>query len=248
MKKAVALIFGVWLSATIASAQTVGQMTGIRGEPEAIKMARLMVESMGGQEIWSQLKSLHFVHEWYPSNRVDAYIEDEILDLTGPRSWVKMKSEIYHRVRAYSPEHRYWSLLNGEFSYGSQDRLAAAMERAPFSIYRIARAVALDDMDYEVRIGESTVPGAQQLDFYARDGERRGWIVLNAAMEPLVWATTQYHYTFGPMQRYGNLRVPAWAVYGNGSFRYQMISLVGDNQPPDVALFQPPEEYGESAG
>ena len=39
---------------------------GVRGEPEAIADAEAMVETMGGREIWAQLKSVHFVHEWYP--------------------------------------------------------------------------------------------------------------------------------------------------------------------------------------
>ncbi len=80
-----------------------------------------MVETMGGMGIWSQLKSVHFVHEWSPWYRVDSYIENEILDLTGPRSWVEMESEVYQRVRAYSPEHRYWSVVNGEFSDAEEE-------------------------------------------------------------------------------------------------------------------------------
>ncbi len=69
-----------------------------------------------------------------------------------------------------------------------------------------------------------------------------GWINLNARREPLVWAKTQYRYTFGPMKRFGNLRVPNWAVYENGTTMYEMISLVGSNQPPDPSLFEPPME------
>jgi hypothetical protein len=70
-----------------------------------------------------------------------------------------------------------------------------------------------------------------------------GWIILNAKKEPRVWATTQYRYTFGPMKRFGNLRVPNWAVYENGVTLYEMISLKGSNKPPDLSLFQPLPEY-----
>jgi hypothetical protein len=216
---------------------------GVRGDPEAIADAVAMVESMGGMEIWAQLKSVHFVHEWYPWYRVDAYVENEILDLTGPRSWVEMKSEIHYRVRAYSPEHRYWSITNGEFSFADGDRLAKALERAPYSIYRIARAVAVGDERYEIRFGEGDIPRSRRLEFYGPDGEMHGWIILNARKEPIVWATTQYRYTFGPMKRFGNLRVPDWAVYENGITRYQMISLVGSNQAPDEELFMPPPPH-----
>jgi hypothetical protein len=69
-----------------------------------------------------------------------------------------------------------------------------------------------------------------------------GWIILNFRREPLVWATTQYRYTFGPMKQFGNLRVPNWAVYENGVTMYEMISLIGSNQSPDLSLFSPPAE------
>ena len=219
------------------------KMEGVRGDPDAIALAQAMVEAMGGMEIWAQLESVHFVHEWFPFHRIDSYIENEILDLTGPRSWVEMKSEIFHRLRAYSPEHKYWNVINGEFSYASEEALANAMERAPYSIYRIARGIARGDPYYEIRLGKGDIPRSRRLEFYGPDGILHGWIILNARNEPLVWATTQYRYTFGPMKRFGNLRVPNWAVYENGITCYEMISLEGSNKAPDLSLFAPPPEY-----
>jgi len=221
------------------------QEGGVRGDPAAIAEAEAMVGTMGGMEIWALLESVHFVHRWYPWYRVDSYLENEILDLTGPRSWVEERSEVHHKVRAYSPESNYWSIVNGEFSYGSDERLRNAMERAPYSIYRIARAVAIGDPDYEIRFGPGDIPHSRRLEFYGRDGEMHGWIILNARREPRVWATTQYRYTFGPMKWFGNLRVPDWAVYENGTTMYEMGSLTGSNQAPDPALFLAPVEYRE---
>lgn len=241
MKKALILICVMVFSWQPGFAEE--EQTGVRGEPEAIAEAEAMVATMGGMEIWAQLKSVHFVHEWFPWHRVDSYVENEILDLTGPRSWVEMKSEVYHRLRAYSPEHKYWNVVNGEFSYASEEHLKNAMERAPYSIYRIARAVAIGDPSYEIRFGEGDIPQTRRLEFYGPDGNLHGWIILNARKEPLVWATTQYRYTFGPMKRFGNLRVPNWAVYENGTTLYEMISLEGSNQPPDPSLFVPPAEF-----
>ena len=117
------------------------------------------------------------------------------------------------------------------------------MERAPYSIYRIARAVAIGDDRLEIRFGAGDIPRSRRLEFYGSDGVMHGWIILNARKEPLVWATTQYRYTLGPMKRFGNLRVPNWAVYENGTTRYEMVSLTGDNKVPDPSLFLPPEEF-----
>ena len=203
-----------------------------------------MVETMGGTPIWRELASVHFVHEWDIVNRPDRYLENEILDLTGPRSWVAMESEIYNRTRAYSPEHHYWSITNGEFARGSDESLANAMERAPYSIYRLARAVARDDAALEIRYGFiAGLPELKALEFVGPDGEAHGWILLNARKEPVIWATTQYQYVFGPLRRFGNLLVPDWATTNSGLVRYEMVSLQGSNTRPDLSLFAPPENH-----
>jgi len=220
---------------------------GLRGDSAAIAEAEAMVETMGGMEIWAQLKSVHFVHQWYPWYRTDSYVENEILDLTGPRSWVERKSEIYHKVRVYSPEGKYWSITNGEFAYASDEVFESSMTRAPFNFYRLVKAIATGDPFYEIRFGEGDIAQTRQLEFYGPDGVLRGWVILNARNEPLVKATTAYRYTFGPMKQFGNLRVPAWGVYGKGFTRFEMISLTGSDQPPDSSLFLPPSEFRHQA-
>ena len=81
--------------------------------------------------------------------------------------------EVCNRKRAYSPEYRYWNIVNGELSYAGDEAFENAMER------------------------------------------------------------------------YGNLRVPKWAITAGGLVRYEMVSLTGSNQPPDPALFVPPPEFRE---
>ncbi|MDH3529921.1 MAG: hypothetical protein OEQ28_10180 [Acidobacteriota bacterium] len=220
-----------------------GGQPGVRGEPQAIAEAEAMVETMGGKAIWAELKTVHFVHEWYPWNRIDTYIENEILDLTGPRSWVDRKSEIHRQIRSYSPEGKYWSIRDGKFAYADEQTFRDSIERAPFNFYRLVKAVAVEDPNYEIRFGNGDIPQTRQLEFYGKDGVLRGWIILNARKEPIVKATTHYRYTLGPLKRFGNLWVPAWGVYGNGFTRYEMISLKGENKPPNASLFLPPPEF-----
>ena len=84
------------------------------------------------------------------------------------------------------------------------------------------------------------VPGLPALEFVGPDGEPHGWTIINARKEPIVWATTQYVYVFGPLRRFGNLRVPNWATTSNGLVRYEMVSLTGSNERPSLDLFAPP--------
>jgi hypothetical protein len=236
------VLFSVMVAGTAVAQQTPsGDSNGLRGDAEAIADAEAMVESMGGMSIWKEVESVHFVHDWEIFNRHDRYRENEILDLTGPRAYVTMDSEVSSLTRAYSPEHEYWKVAQGEYSTGSPERLENAMERAPFSIYRIARGIARGDDYYHVSFGEiPDLPGPRALEFRGPDDVPRGWILLNGRNEPIIWATTQYQYVFGPLKQFGNLWVPNWATTSKGLVRYEMVSLQGSSQKPELELFAPP--------
>lgn len=237
-------LLALWVGAPGAPGLPAQARSGTRGDSAAIADARAMVETMGGQALWRELGSVHFVHEWDLYNRGERYRENEILDLTGPRSFVTMESETYCRVRAYSPEHRYWNIVDGVFAWASDTALALALERAPFSIYRIARGVAANDPYYRVRHGPMPgMPDVTALEFHGPIDTALGWILLNRRKEPVVWATTQYSYAFGPLERYGNLWVPRWAITGGGRVRYEMISLTGRRATSDPRLFAPPPRH-----
>jgi hypothetical protein len=186
MKRICTVLVAAGLSTTALAGQSPGPAAarGIRGDPAAIADAEAMVETMGGMTIWAQVKSVHFVHEWYPWNRVDSYVEDEVLDLTAPRSWVSRKSEVNHAIRAYSPEGRRWTVTNGVFALASAEALESDLRRAPFNFYRLVKAVAAGDPFYEVghpeceegthREGDAGVPvhprAAQAVWKFARAG------------------------------------------------------------------------------
>jgi hypothetical protein len=232
----------LFISVLPALALRAEEATGLRGDPTAIADARAMVEAMGGLAVWRDTESVHFVHEWDFVNRPDRYLENEILDLTAPRSYVTMDSEIYSRTRAYSPEYGRWSITNGEFAQDSEESLSNSLERAPFSIYRLARRIARDDSALEIRYGtREGLPGFPALEFVGPDGEPRGWIIVNARKEPIIWATQQYIYVLGPLARFGNLKVPNWATTNEGLVRYEMVSLTGSPERPALSLFAAPD-------
>jgi len=237
-------MFRALLCLMLVAAASPARAAGMKGDPDALADARAMVETMGGAEIWAGMNTLVLVHEWHPWNRADSYVETETLDLTGPRSRADRKSEIHHAIRAYSPESGRWDWSDGTLRRGTDDGLRADLARAAFNFYQLVKAVAIDDPGYEVRYGEGDIPGTRRLEFHGEDGAPGGWVILNARKEPIVKATPAYRYTLGPLKRFGNLRIPAWGVYDNGTTRYEMIDARGDRNPPDAALFRPPGEDG----
>lgn len=127
-------------------------------------------------------------------------------------------------------------------------QLIAFRERfIAFSLSATCSRIILDatntcDAQYELQ----GVPGPQALEFVGPDGEAHDWVLMNTRKEPIIWATTQYQYVFGPLRRFGNLLVPDWATTSNGLVRYEMVSLTGSNVRPDLNLFAaPPNDDSE---
>lgn len=236
------LTFAGFLAASTQTADVAAPATGpgLRGDSTAIAAARTMVDAMGGVRIWKLMKSVRLVHEWFPLDRSDSYLETETLDLTGPRSHADRRSEISHEIRAYSPEGGGWRIRDGKLTKSSPAALEADLARAPFNFYHLVSAVAKDDSFYEVRWGKGDIPGTRRLEFYGPDGRLGGWVILNVDGEPIVKATPEYRYILGPLQRFGNLRLPAWGVYDNGYTRYEMRTAHGDHEPLDPAFFLVP--------
>lgn len=232
-------------SVVAATSSQPAATSGPRGDPTAIAAARAMVDAMGGSRIWKPLKSLRLVHEWFPWNRSDSYVETETLDLTGPRSHADRKSEVSHEVRAYSPEGGSWRIQEGKLTRSSPEALAADLARAPFNFFRLVSGVAKDDPFYEVRWGKGDIPGTRRLEFYGPDGRLGGWVILDVDGVPIVKATPEYRYILGPLERFGNLRLPAWGVYDNGYTRYEMRTANGDHEPLDSSLFLVPAGFRE---
>lgn len=214
-------------------------LTGIRGSPEAIAKAQGMVEAMGGLYIWKELKTLYFEHRWFHLEAKDIILETEVIALTESASYFKMESEVYFQARAYTPTAG-WRLRFNEFTRTTDEEAKANAHRARFNLYRIARGIAVGDPFFEVRLGEGG-----RLDFYDSEGTFHTWVKLNGWNEPVVWWTEDFRYTFGPMESYGNIRVPAWAVYDEAIWRYEMVSLTGSRDEPDPDVFLPPEPYRE---
>jgi hypothetical protein len=72
-------------------------------------------------------------------------------------------------------------------------------------------------------------------------------VILDVDGAPIVKATPEYRYVLGPLERFGNLFLPAWGVYDNGYTRYEMESANGDHEPLDPALFLVPPASHECA-
>lgn len=226
----------VLVLATEFSQATVAQ--GLAGDTDAIARANVMIERVGGAEIWAQLASLHLKQRFHLTARRESIIHEEWIDFRTPRLYVSIQSELTTRLRAYD-ESGGWFLRDGEFSRFTDEQLA--MERAFWKrdMFRMFHLIAAKDPGIELRLN-----GEHRLEVYERGGqELLCWFRLNLRSEPVLWGASvgddSLEFMFGPLEQYGSIRVPRWGGFTDGSWRFDMLDARGSIQAPQVS-YDPP--------
>src|SRR6056297_880038 len=84
------LFLGCIVIILLVDISTLKAQDSAKGDSTALEATMALIDHMGGKDVWSQLSQIKFQHRWYPVNR-ESYLEDEVIDLTNIRSWVRMK-------------------------------------------------------------------------------------------------------------------------------------------------------------
>jgi hypothetical protein len=231
-RSAHSLFLALLLAAPAAIAQD------LAGEPVAIERARQLVERVGGRHVWSQLASLRLTQRFHIHTRPESVVHVEWIDFKVPRIHVSIESELTHRQRAY--DHRGgWFLRDGTLTKYTEQELANERAFWKRDMFRMFHRIAAEDPDIELRMN-----GENRLEVFERGtGELLCWFRLNVTNEPVLWGAAaegeSLEFLFGPLSQFGNLRLPRWGGFVDGSWRFDMLDANGSNLPPPVS-YDPP--------
>jgi len=211
---------------------------GLAGEPQAIARAQGMVERVGGKELWARLASLHLIQRYHVLEWRDSVVHEEWIDFETPRLYVSIRNELGVRLRAYDARGG-WSLRDGVFSRFTEEHLALERGFWERDMFRMFHRIASEDPTIELGM-----EGNDRLRVSTRGGEPICWFRLSQRDEPVLWGAAVGDYAiefiFGPLERYGNILVPSWGGYTDGSWRFDMLDAIASDEPPRVS-YDPPE-------
>lgn len=210
----------------------------LAGEPAAIERARQMVERVGGRHVWSQLASLQLTQRFHLYSRPESIVHVEWIDFKAPRIHVTIESELTRRQRAYD-DRGGWFLRDGTMTRFTDAELANERAFWKRDMFRMFHLIAAEDPGIELRLN-----GEHRLEVYERgSGELLCWFRLNLANEPVLWGAgvgeESLEFLFGPLKQYGNIRVPSWGGFTDGSWRFDMLDARASALPPPVS-YDPP--------
>jgi hypothetical protein len=208
----------------------------MQGDAEAIEMAEQIVESIGGAETWSNIRSLHMIEKSRSING-DGINGEFWRDLVVPRERYTLRNRKGDVFEFWWDERGVWQLVNGKLN----SELPADLHQEVMSywhgeIYVMYHRFARADEDLHLVKNEDNSFTAHSLS----QERELGTFWLNGDKQLYRWRHQDgTEYIYGPHKKFGDISFPDWGTQVDGSWSFYYEKVVGSQEPPTVS-FEPP--------
>jgi hypothetical protein len=235
MRTRTALVVSVLLGGSLSGA---AGAQGLKGDPEAIVMARRMMDQMGERAAWVNATSMHVVEESYPPDSATPLRSESWKMLREPSLWWVTQGAEGSRSFAYTRTQG-WRLRDGRLTTVGDLDLRQWRGRWARNVYVMYHRLANEDP----RLWLHKERDRRFLVLDADTGDRLCSFEVAAGGEIVRWASSYgpstEEWIYGPLASFGNIRMPAWGarVHDGYRFFYRSVSLSKDSPP---ISFDPP--------
>lgn len=205
-------------------------MAELNGDVEAIRMARQVIESIGGHDVWRKARSMYVV-ENSRSPEGDGIIAEFHRDLTMPRERYSLYHRDGNRSEFWWDERGVSRLVNGKPDKSDlpDDIHALVLDYWRGEIYVMLRRLASEDPKLRLQ-------AIDDRSFTAFEGKRRlGRFWVNAQGELYRWRHDDgTEYIYGPLKKFGNINFPDWGTQVDGSWSFYYTEVRLSDAPPEA--------------
>lgn len=212
----------------------------VQAAETAEEIADKLLNAMGGAEAWRNVRTVHNTAvNHHPQARLP-YIQEYWYFTEEPKHIVRINNHDMQRKRAYTT-HGGWSLVEGELTPFSDERLQNEIQSWSRSLYRKFYLLANDAKRLEVSLGEGG-----RLEF--RDnGAFIGWMIVDENGAPTRHGGTpaaDIYTEFEELAQFGDV---SWPKGGSDEigWRFEMLSLKALNEEPALST-EPPAAFQAS--
>jgi len=208
----------------------------MKGDEEAIALADQLVESIGGKELWSQIRSLH-VFEKSRSPRGDGIVGEFWRDLQVPRERYTLTNRDGLKIEFWWDERGVWQILNGEQNEDLPANLHAEVTAYwQGEIYVMFHRLAKEDsaLRLDKNDDNSFTAFDEKLD------RRLGTFWVNEDGDLYRWRHDDgTEYIYGPHRQFGEISFPDWGSQVDGSWSFYYIEVRWSTEEPQVSYDAP---------
>ena len=226
----------IFLSLILSMAICTAARAEMKGDEEAIALADQLVESIGGKELWSQIRSLH-VFEKSRSPRGDGIVGEFWRDLQVPRERYTLTNRDGLKIEFWWDERGVWQILNGEQNEDLPANLHAEVTAYwQGEIYVMFHRLAKEDsaLRLDKNDDNSFTAFDEKLD------RRLGTFWVNEDGDLYRWRHDDgTEYIYGPHRQFGEISFPDWGSQVDGSWSFYYIEVRWSTEEPQVSYDAP---------
>ncbi len=204
-------------------------------DDEARALGLKFLNAVGGQEIWSQAKTLHNkAVNHHPAARLP-YIQEQWYSLEKPSHHTQLNNFDMDRERSFTEDFG-WSKTETSLKPFSEDRLKNEISSWYKTLYHKLKLIALNDQSLHLE------RHGMKLSFY-KNKDYLGWVLLAENGDLLKAGTTQneeQYTTFGEMVEFGEVRWPRSGENVDG-WRFEVLNIELLNTPMPMDQSMPQE-------
>ena len=234
MNKALAFIITVlFLTPCVSSGQ-------LKGDAEAVELAKRMIESIGGKELWARARTLYVIEKSRHPRYGDGLMSEFWRDLQVPQERFSIQNENMDYSKGWT-EKGGWTVSKGDLQLKTAEEVATEELRYwPGEIYVMYHRLAREDPTIRLSRGEDEGQFAAWED---ESGRKLGTFWVNVEGEMYRWRHGDENdlteYIYGPHTLFGNISFPAWGTMYDGSWSFDYVEVRLFETPPPVS-FDPP--------
>ncbi len=212
-------------------------LADMKGDAEARALAAQMIESIGGKELWSQIRSLHVI-EQSRSLRGDGIVGEFWRDLQVPRERYTLTNKNGMKIEFWWDDRGVWQFIDGKRNESLPEGLHAEVRAYwPGEIYVMYHRFAKED-------GNLRLAKNSDNSFTAFDDSldrRLGTFWVNQDGVLYRWQHDDgTEYIYGPHRKFGAISFPDWGTQVDGSWSFYYVAVHWSKDEPEVS-FEPPQ-------
>lgn len=178
MKKIFYLIILTTILAGYSGCGSKNVKIAIKGEPQAIRLAQAMMDTLGGCDRWSKIKSVYIRTLNYESATDENYVLEEWLDLDRPRVYNRQVKDGVFEVRILDGNDG-WIIHKGKIDLLPSASITNLLDWHEHFMMTVLKDLAVGGENCELKMN-----GQNRFDLY-RDGKFVGGFELNEENYPV---------------------------------------------------------------
>lgn len=210
----------------------------LQGDDKAVERINLMLERLGGAEVWAEAKSVYLEYEGWRSNPAQPIDERAFRDMSEPNQYMIFEGRRSDTIFKMTREKSWLEYSEKKPRIFDTKEHAENIKFWDYDFYTIIHNLARKDQRIKLSFN-----APRTVKLTGPDAADWGWFEIDDTGQPIRWGAMYgnepLEYIYGPVTQYGNINFPEWGTALDGSWRFTYKVVDVSRNPITIDLTPP---------